>query len=37
MTAELMPFSYGDTAVRVVVVDGEPWFVLTDNRLAARR
>lgn len=30
MTADLMPFSYGDTAVRVVVIDGEPWFVLAD-------
>lgn len=41
-----MPFSYGDTQVRVVTVDGEPWFVLADlcsvleiaapGRLAAR-
>lgn len=30
MTADLMPFNYGDTAVRVVMVDGEPWFVLAD-------
>lgn len=26
----LVPFSYGNTAVRVVVIDGEPWFVLAD-------
>jgi len=30
MTAELMPFMYGDAAVRVVMIDGEPWFVLAD-------
>ena len=26
----LVPFSYGDAAVRVVMIDGEPWFVLAD-------
>lgn len=26
----LVPFNYGDAAVRVVMVDGEPWFVLAD-------
>jgi prophage antirepressor-like protein len=30
MTTEMMPFSYGDQAVRVVMIDGEPWFVLAD-------
>lgn len=30
MNAALVPFAYGDTAVRVVMVDGEPWFVLAD-------
>lgn len=31
MTTALVPFNYGDTAaVRVVMVDGEPWFVLAD-------
>jgi len=30
MTTDLVPFAYGDTAVRVVVIDGEPWFVLAD-------
>ncbi len=25
-----MPFKYGDTTVRTVVIDGEPWFVLAD-------
>lgn len=30
MSAELLPFSYGTTAVRVVMIDGEPWFVLAD-------
>ncbi|MBF6459842.1 phage antirepressor [Nocardia puris] len=29
-TAQLMPFTYGITLVRVVVIDGEPWFVLAD-------
>lgn len=24
------PFQYGDTAVRAIELDGEPWFVLTD-------
>ena len=28
--AALMPFRYGDTPVRVVMIDGEPWFVLAD-------
>lgn len=27
---ELIPFSYGDAQVRVVQVDGEPWFVASD-------
>lgn len=27
---ELMPFTYGTTSVRVVMIDGEPWFVLAD-------
>lgn len=27
---ELIPFSYGDRPVRVVKIDGEPWFVLSD-------
>lgn len=26
----LVPFNYADTAVRVVMIDGEPWFVLAD-------
>ncbi|QOP65009.1 anti-repressor Ant [Mycobacterium phage Firehouse51] len=26
----LVPFAYGDAAVRVVVIDGDPWFVLAD-------
>ena len=26
----LVPFDYGDITVRVVVIDGEPWFVLVD-------
>ena len=30
MSAELMPFTYANTAVRVVLIDGEPWFVLAD-------
>ncbi len=30
MTAQLVPFTYADAQVRVVVVDGEPWFVLAD-------
>jgi anti-repressor protein len=30
VSTELVPFAYGDSAVRVVMVDGEPWFVLTD-------
>lgn len=32
MSAELMPFTYGQTgtAVRIVMIDGEPWFVLAD-------
>ncbi|WP_280192994.1 phage antirepressor [Nocardia farcinica] len=30
MSADLMPFKYGDTTVRTVVIDGEPWFVLAD-------
>lgn len=27
---QVMPFNYGDTAVRTVVIDSEPWFVLAD-------
>lgn len=30
MTAQLVPFTYADAQVRVVMVDGEPWFVLAD-------
>lgn len=31
MTAELVPFTYAATkTVRVVTIDGEPWFVLAD-------
>lgn len=30
MSADLMPFTYANTTVRVVVIDGEPWFVLAD-------
>ncbi|UTN93561.1 antirepressor [Gordonia phage Oregano] len=26
----VLPFTYGDTAVRTVLVDGEPWFVVSD-------
>lgn len=26
----LTPFTYGDRPVRVVTIDGEPWFVLAD-------
>lgn len=29
-TAQVVPFNYGETAVRAVVIDGEPWFVLAD-------
>lgn len=29
-TARIVPFSYGDTAVRTVTIDGEPWFILAD-------
>ena len=29
-TAQVVPFNYGDTPVRAVVIDGEPWFVLAD-------
>ncbi|MFD4932676.1 phage antirepressor [Peribacillus butanolivorans] len=28
--SELIPFQYGTTPVRTVVIDGEPWFVLAD-------
>lgn len=45
-TAQVVPFNYGEFAVRTVVIDGEPWFVLADlakvldisavSRLAAR-
>lgn len=27
---DLIPFAYGDRPVRVVTIDGEPWFVATD-------
>lgn len=30
MTADLMPFTYEGQQVRVVQIDGEPWFVLAD-------
>jgi len=30
VSTDLMPFTYGDTALRVVMIDGEPWFVLSD-------
>ncbi|GJJ21091.1 phage antirepressor [Mycolicibacterium mageritense] len=30
MSTELVPFDYGNQPVRVVVIDGEPWFVLAD-------
>lgn len=30
MTSTLTPFTYGDQPVRVVTIDGEPWFVLSD-------
>lgn len=30
MTCGISIFNYGDTAVRTVLVDGEPWFVLAD-------
>ena len=29
-TGTLVPFNYGDAQVRVVTIDGEPWFVLAD-------
>ncbi|MCC3311480.1 phage antirepressor [Nocardia africana] len=29
-TGQLMPFNYADNQVRVVMIDGEPWFVLAD-------
>ena len=30
MTTNLIPFTYPDQPVRVVEIDGEPWFVLAD-------
>lgn len=30
MTTDLMPFDYEGQTVRTVVIDGEPWFVLSD-------
>lgn len=30
MSTDLMPFVYADTAVRVIVINGAPWFVLAD-------
>jgi len=29
--SELIPFDYGDRRVRVVLVDGDPWFALADT------
>ena len=29
-TAQIVPFNYGDYAVRTIIIDGEPWFVLSD-------
>lgn len=29
-TGTLVPFNYGEAQVRVVTIDGEPWFVLAD-------
>lgn len=29
-TAQLVPFQYESATVRIVVIDGEPWFVLAD-------
>ncbi|WHU45168.1 BRO family protein [Gordonia sp. L191] len=29
-TTQVVPFNYNDIAVRTVVIDGEPWFVLGD-------
>ncbi|NKW34491.1 hypothetical protein GS942_21415 [Rhodococcus hoagii] len=29
-TSQLVPFQYGNERVRVLDIDGEPWFVLTD-------
>lgn len=29
-TGTIVPFQYGDAAVRTVLIDGEPWFVLVD-------
>lgn len=30
MSNDILPFQYGGHQVRTVVIDGEPWFVLTD-------
>lgn len=30
MTSNIQPFTYEDHTVRVVTIDGEPWFVLSD-------
>lgn len=30
MTSNIQPFIYEDHTVRVVTIDGEPWFVLAD-------
>ena len=30
MTSNIQPFTYEDHTVRVVTIDGEPWFVLAD-------
>ena len=29
-TTDLVRFTYGEAAVRVVMIDGEPWFMLGD-------
>ncbi|WP_255376477.1 BRO family protein, partial [Mycobacterium sp. NS-7484] len=30
MSADLLPFTYVNTTVRVVMIDDQPWFVLAD-------
>lgn len=34
MNSDITPFDFGEHRVRVVLVDGDPWFVLTDLRRA---
>jgi len=29
-TGQIVPFQYGDSAVRTLLIDGQPWFVLAD-------